>query len=282
MAAEHGNHKSRGHALCSASGAERWLNCPGSVCMSQGLPEVPPGPAALEGTRCHELAERILKEWLRNGRNLYLGFVDSLRPEYADTEIPTGDGRMWSMVDYAMTYVNVCIERAWGFDRKDVPVRIEQRLVLDEGMKMFGTADLLITGPKQGEDVGEILDLKYGKKKVKADSPQFAYYACALRKTSTKKLKRIKVTAVQPRLDEFYSELEYDHTALDAWEQRLILGAEKALMQAAIKKPELNVGSWCWFCPARSVCPEYERVRAQKAQEKAAGLFEDSVEETAV
>src|SRR3954453_21847034 len=95
-------HATRAHAICSASSAERWLNCPGSVFMSQGLPEQPPGAAALEGTRGHELAEKILRRWLDGNRNPDMAYVETLRSDYADTEMPTGDGRTWSMVDYAM------------------------------------------------------------------------------------------------------------------------------------------------------------------------------------
>lgn len=279
MTAASKDHKDREHAICSASSAERWLNCPGSVCMSQGIPEPPPSSYALEGTRAHELSEKILRHWKDNGRKLDYGFVDTLRPEYADTEFPTADGRTWSMVDFALTYVHLCIDETEQFDKAPA-VALEQRLTLDEGMKMFGTADFLATGPRGGEDVGVIVDLKYGRgKKVKTKgNDQLLYYAVALRKTSKKKLQRIKVRVVQPRLDEYFGEEEYGTEDLDAGEQKLILGAEKALWQAATKKPELRRGGWCWFCPAKSICPEYGKGRA----EEAVAAFPDDLAEEAV
>jgi hypothetical protein len=264
------DHKGRAHAVCSASGAERWLNCPGSIGLSQGLPEEPPAPYALEGTRCHELAERILRHWESNERRLDEAWVDTLRPEYADTEFPTGDGRMWSMVDYAMTYVNVCLDQVAAFDAPPA-VRIEHRLVLDQDLGMFGTLDFVCSGVRKGAATGMVVDLKYGKgKRVNPEtSVQLAYYAAALKRNSKKKLEQVKVVVVQPRLPQFFSEWWYAAWELDEWEAKLKAGAEKAVRQMMGLEPrELKAGGWCWFCPARQVCPEQDKARAKKAAEE--------------
>lgn len=47
------------HAKLSASGAELWLNCPGSVHMAELFPETT-SPAAVEGTLAHELAQTMI------------------------------------------------------------------------------------------------------------------------------------------------------------------------------------------------------------------------------
>ena len=47
------------HAKLSASGAELWLNCPGSVHMAELFPEKT-SPAAVEGTLAHELAQTMI------------------------------------------------------------------------------------------------------------------------------------------------------------------------------------------------------------------------------
>ena len=49
------------HALFSASGAERWANCPGSLVLSKDVPRTS-SPAAREGTAGHELADRCLND----------------------------------------------------------------------------------------------------------------------------------------------------------------------------------------------------------------------------
>jgi CRISPR/Cas system-associated exonuclease Cas4 (RecB family) len=252
-------HEDRLHALCSASGAERWLNCPGSVGLSRTVPEKPPGPAALEGTRAHELAEKILKRWEADGRPAEIdrGFLTLQRSIHAgEVELEMPNGEMWGMVDFALSYVAVCIDEVKAFDG-EASMRLEQRLAFNVDMGMFGTADFIATGTKGGRACGVIVDLKYGKKRVKVeDNPQLAYYACALAKMSKKDLRAVKVCVVQPRIGHWLSEVEYSLEELKEWNKKLTLGAEKALLQINAEKPELKTGGWCWFCPANEVCPE--------------------------
>lgn len=273
-------HSTRKHALCSASGAERWLNCPGSLSLSQTVPEPEPSEYAKEGTRAHELAERILKHWEESDRSIVPGFVDSLRPEFEDTEAPTGDGRMWSMVDYVMTYVNLCLDEVAGFDAPPA-VKVEHRLTLNAELSMFGTLDFVATGKQKGVWTGKIVDLKYGKGKVvkTEDNPQLIYYACALKRNSKKPLDQVKVRVVQPRISKFFSDAWYSEADLREWTKKLETGAERAVSQLMGVKPrELKRGGWCWFCPAKGVCPEMDKARAaQAADDFAADIDSDEI-----
>ena len=54
------NHGARAHSKFSASGAERWFCCPGSVSLSEGLPDKET-IYSKEGTEAHEVLERLLK-----------------------------------------------------------------------------------------------------------------------------------------------------------------------------------------------------------------------------
>ena len=47
------------HAKLSASGAHRWMNCPGSVRAEEGLKDSS-SPFAEEGTKAHDLMEQML------------------------------------------------------------------------------------------------------------------------------------------------------------------------------------------------------------------------------
>jgi hypothetical protein len=49
-----------GHAIYAPSSASRWMACPPSATLSQGLPEQT-NPAALEGSRVHAVVERALR-----------------------------------------------------------------------------------------------------------------------------------------------------------------------------------------------------------------------------
>ena len=50
-------HETREHSELSASGAYRWMACPGSVQLCRTVPAKPSSSYALEGTAAHELAE---------------------------------------------------------------------------------------------------------------------------------------------------------------------------------------------------------------------------------
>jgi len=243
------NHSKRLHALCSASSSERWLSCPGSVFLSIQVPEPEASAAALEGTRAHELSERILHRWHKNGFAI------------TDDEIAeVSQGHEEEMVSNVLQYVQVCMDEVAQFDAEPI-VRIEQRLTFSEEMQMFGTADFIATGRRDGISTGVIVDLKYGRgKRVQTqDNSQLAYYAVALKLCSRKNLERVKVRVVQPRMGEIDGHQWFDAEALAHWELKLTLGAENALMMAGkAKKPTYNEGSWCWFCPGKTICPEIE------------------------
>lgn len=259
-----GNHASRKHALCSASAAERWLECPGSVALSLKVPEPPASIYALEGTRAHEVSEKILHHWLNNNFTVEDSFIDGLK----GLEEP-------EMVDYVMQYVHACAEEAMAFDATPT-IRIEQRLTFNEDMKMFGTADFIATGTVDGVATGVIVDLKYGKgKKVKTeDNPQLAYYAVALRACSKKKLEQVRVRIVQPRIDDKNYSVVFSKNDLDQWGLKLTLGAEQALWMAGnAKTPVYKEGSWCWFCPGKGICPEM----IKKYEEKLVEQFPDDL-----
>ena len=53
-------HKDRAHALLSASGAHRWMNCTPSAVLETQFPDTT-SEAAKEGTLAHEMAEAKLQ-----------------------------------------------------------------------------------------------------------------------------------------------------------------------------------------------------------------------------
>ena len=55
------NHKARKHALLSASGASRWLNCTPSARLEEKFQESAPSVHAEEGTLAHELSDVHLR-----------------------------------------------------------------------------------------------------------------------------------------------------------------------------------------------------------------------------
>ena len=131
------------HALLSASGAHRWLNCTPSARLESDEPEST-SAAAEQGTAAHALAEHKLRRALKQR---------SKRP--VSTWI---DDEMETLTDDYVAYVQEHISLARE-TCGDPQVLIEQRLdfshVVPGG---FGTGDCVIIA----EPTLQIIDLKYG------------------------------------------------------------------------------------------------------------------------
>lgn len=243
----------KSHATCSASGASRWLACPGSVWASSQVEYEKPSPYAEEGTRAHELAEEFLLQCMQNSFEPPDWWTDAVKANYEE-----------EMIQSCIMYVDKVLFEIKQFDALP-SIRIESKLTLNDEMRLFGTADVAITGHKGGEEVGVILDLKYGKTKVVAEeNPQLAYYACAMKNTSKKRLKKIKVIIVQPRIKNPITEVEYTEMDLAVWHDKLIRGAEKAYLQILSEDKVFIPGSHCKWCRGLPVCPEKNKMPASE------------------
>lgn len=240
------------HATCSASGASRWLACPGSVALTAHLPPEIPSKYALEGTKAHELAEDFLVQIIEKN-------LTHTPPDWWITTVK--DNYSEEMIQHVITYVSIVMEEFQSFD-KEPSMRIESKLTLDKDLNLYGTADVAMTGLKNDMWCGSILDLKYGKSKVIAhNNPQLAYYACAMRKTSKNPLEKIKVSIIQPRIKHSMTEIEYSRIELDEWENKLLDGANKALLQVGVPSMrEFKLGEHCKWCKGISICPEKNKL----------------------
>ena len=69
------------HAKLSASGAHRWMNCPGSVKAEEGLKEST-SSFAEEGTKAHDLMEMML-----TGKPIRVGAYDLEMWEYVESYV---------------------------------------------------------------------------------------------------------------------------------------------------------------------------------------------------
>ena len=255
------NASDRKHSHFGASNAERWLNCPGSFSLCQGIPEPPSSKYAVEGTRAHDLAERLLRQPDDIQRWMQTRVIDEAGSYLKD--YPR------EMVEHVLEYTARCWLELAAFDQTPKPPqhRVEQRLVFDDDLGMFGTADFLATGLKTGIPCGVIVDLKYGTgKPVKAEAnPQLAYYATCLWKQSKLGLKFVKVVVYQPRVKNGITEVEYSESDLKLWHFTFFEGARRSVMQHLLNKPELNPGRHCWWCRAKAICPAQQAKRTKDA-----------------
>lgn len=235
-------HALRGHALCSASSATRWINCPGSVGLGLEHPQPETSSYAIEGTKAHEAAESVLLAWIK-GENKPIKCEDL------------------NMVEHVKTYIDCVKRKSQNFDERP-NIRIETQLILNQQLKMFGTADIAMTGKLNGVWHGKIVDLKYGKVKVQAEeNPQLGYYAAALWATSNNPLESVEVTIVQPRIKAAITSVTYKAIELELWYTLLVRAAENGYRQTLFKSErEFKRGSWCKYCNAKKTCPEFNKL----------------------
>lgn len=235
-------HAGRAHALCSASSASRWMECPGSVGMSIGH-EKPTGPWALEGTKAHECAEQMVCRWIDGGECKLTSLVDC----YGD-----------EIVMHCLTYLAAVKKEAKLYTASTLRISVEKKVALDENLAMYGTLDLCMTGVTQadGKTAGSLIDFKYGKGiEVEAeDNLQLAFYAAAMLKNSDRFLEEVRCTIVQPRIPNPIKTVTWSRNQLIEMAQALVNGAKLATYQAATGNYTTKPGSHCRFCFAKDIC----------------------------
>ena len=243
------DHKERKHALLSASSAARWLACPPSARLEEKFKEScaydDSSVYAEEGTLAHEFAELRLR-WLTNqiGSMDYASSLEKLRShELYSEEIETE-------IEKYTNYVMESYEAAKNVV-PDPVLFIEEKLdfshVVEEG---FGTGDSGIIA----DGTMEIIDLKYGKGiKVEAcENPQLKLYAIgALRSYEMLyDIKKVKLTIVQPRLDNITS-WTLSVSELYKWVEEVVKPtAAKAYEGKGIQR----AGDHCKFCLVKAMC----------------------------
>ena len=231
------------HAKLSPSAAERWMTCPGSVVLSEGMPDKS-SPFAEEGTCAHELAEKIL-----------MG------------SLTIGDSEM-------MAHVSIYVDHVMNLGGK---LHIEQRVKVNDAI--YGTADAVVW--LDSEKHLHVCDLKYGAGvAVEVDGNlQLKIYALATLLTFGYPAERVTATIVQPRcphsdgpvrsvtydvvdLLDFHADLEDAVRVVRDAQQH----APEALLDAGFLTPS---DKGCRWCKAAPKCP---KLRA-KAQEMAKQVF---------
>jgi len=162
------------HAILSPSSADRWMTCPGSVPLSEGLTDTSSEYAA-EGTAAHDVAAMCLST--DKDAAAYVGRV--IEVDTFEIEV-TAD-----MAEHIQIYVDHVRGRvkAWQELGALVTLEVEQRvpighLTLEDGAE--GTADTVIIAElPDGRVAIEVIDLKFGRGvEVEAlDNRQLRLYA---------------------------------------------------------------------------------------------------------
>ena len=238
-------HSSRGHALLSASGASRWMNCTPSARLEEKFDESNTSSFAAEGTLAHEFGDVNLR--FKNGEIDEKTLNAELKKLRKDKNYTSEmEGEVEKYVD--AVWENLMVARS---KTKDAVLLIEERVdfshIVEKG---FGTGDACIVADR----VLDIGDLKYGKGvKVHAkQNPQLMLYGLgALRNFDmVYDIDVVRLTIYQPRLDH-----------IDSWEisaEDLIRWGEKEVKPKAAKayqgKGLQKAGDHCKWCKVKAMC----------------------------
>lgn len=230
-----------GHAVLSASGSHRWLNCTPSARLELEF-ENTTSEAAREGTAAHALCEHKLKKFLKKR-----------------SKRPVSDYNSDEMEECTDAYAEFVMEQYEEAKKscKDPVILIEQKLdfscYVPEG---FGTGDCIIIS----DDKLHIIDFKYGQGIfVEAEhNPQMMLYALGALEIydALYDIKEVAMTIFQPRRENV-STWTIPIEELKAWAEEEL--KPKARM-AYDGEGEYLPGEWCTFCKAAVKC----RARAEE------------------
>ncbi len=236
----------KAHAELSASGSEIWLNCPGSVALSRKAPEKPESPYAVEGTKAHELLERLARA--------YTGPGAVTMPRL--NKYPPG---MVKAVRFAMEE----FKKSWS-PKKEIHVetRVDLGIVDPIFKDMFGTLDL---GFAELFGTLEIADYKHGSgvkveifketaSGTKILNTQLVFYALGLAALYDFNFKDVVLKIIQPRCAQGMpvSEIRVPMRELLSYIELF----KKGVKRTKDPKARRHAGPWCKFCKARPICPE--------------------------
>lgn len=248
-------HELRSHAILSASGAHRWMNCTPSARLELEFSDTS-SEAAKEGTLAHEICEAKVLNYFYPGK-LTKRQLNAKLKKFKEHELWQSE-----MDGHTNAYLDYIKAEALKFEVSpsvNIEVRLDLTKYIPEG---YGTADCVLIGSNKLE----VIDFKYGKGvPVSAENNQqlLLYALGAYEKYKMIcKFETVKVAIVQPRIADEASEFEMSVTDL------LRFGEEvKAKAALAFEgKGEYNPSeSTCRFCRARATC----RARANKNVELA-------------
>lgn len=251
------------HSDKGASGAERWMNCPGSSALIAAfdMPQTDEPDYQREGIAQHEAAAdclaRDIDTWEIVGET-YHGTVM--------------DGPMCDAIQMYLDRVRPSIDRVKGYHGEQF--FIEAKLAApDVHEKMFGSVDFgaLVMGREHvlnalagRTDIKmpalgflDVTDYKGGEgiEVAAEDNAQMKYYAFMLIHTHYAHLPDdfpVRLTIVQPRCWSYDGPIRDWWTTvgeIKAWVVRELLPAMNSTDNA------LLAGKWCRFCPAKLTCP---------------------------
>lgn len=224
------------HSPLGASGAERWMNCPGSVELIKqwDLPETDEPEYRSLGTTAHTAAEHCLK----TGCDAWEIVGQKFGQHEVDME----------MVGAIQVFLDECLAGLTLNHQTYIEFGIDAP---DFHPQFYGTLDfgavydthMVIRDFKYGEGIA--VDVE--------DNPQIMYYAYGLLRHHPE-VDTVSLGIVQPRGFHPDGPVRVCGTSADyirEWAEHTL----KPAMELAAMEADFLPGAWCRFCPAKLICP---------------------------
>lgn len=233
-------HGERKHSKLSASGAERWFACPGSVAISEGLPDKD-SVWSLEGTRAHEVLEAILENWIRTGAGPILS-----------KESP-------EMIRHAIQAAGFILRLRARTPGADVLVesRVHLKFIHPD---MFGTFDGAVV-----DHFGtlHVFDYKYGAgvSVSPKENLQMIFYGIGLASRYDWNFKRVRLWIIQPRIKGYDGPVYWELSVPELW--KYVGKFTRAVKRVEQEPTSFVEGGHCHWCKAKGVCPLKQEQRAK-------------------
>ena len=236
------NHSERAHAVLSASGAEKWLNCPPSARLEESYPDTS-SPYAKEGTLAHEIAEFKTRNY----------FIETLPKRTFTSKLnkfKKDELYQNEMDEYTESYLEYIKEVAMKYPSKPY-IALEKKIDFSKYVPDgYGTCDCIMI---HGNDM-HIIDFKYGKGvPVSAENnSQLMLYALGALEAYRMlyQIETVHLSIFQPRIDNI-SCFEISAANLLSW---AIEEVEPKAKLAYDGIGDFNAGEHCRFCKAQAQC----------------------------
>jgi len=242
------------HARLMPSKAYQWVNCPASVTLQERYPETDRSESAEEGTAAHEVAAKVLGDFLYYGRKGH-----SFKAEdFIDTVATNGVVISEEMVEAVEMYVHDVMQVSRRYDGMS-DVFLEHRVHIPwVHADNWGTLDNAVTFYGAQSDTLVISDFKYGRGIVEAEgNEQLLNYAMGLIAELIERNKPvprlIELRVVQPRPYHSAGRVRpwtLPVSELGPYVEKFRDSAAEAFGPAPRAKP----GKHCTYCSARHTC----------------------------
>lgn len=237
--------EARKHSKYSASGAERYFQCPGSVALSEGLPDRD-NKYSIEGTQAHTVLEALMKSAIE-------GYTKIL---------PLRDPVTASMISYGTHARDFIMDIHEKAPRSEIMVetRISLPFIHPE---MFGTFDSAVV-----DHFGtlHVFDYKYGAGVPVGpeENLQMIFYGMGVAHQWDWNFKKVRLWIIQPRIKGYDGPLFWEIGILEL--KKYVDVFRKAVERVERYPNKFVEGSHCHWCKAKSVCPLKQQGKLAKAK----------------